>query len=149
MLDEGTRIALYEPDLPPPREVKAKRYHYYPCPLRPNEVPMPDHLFFHFFFEPAGHSRGKWMNRLPKKLKESMSSNGDEFPIGWGIHIIESPDYYVVLLTVLVGLIVSGVVAVAVAAVTKDVQSGFGVGSYFASVQAIWMAAMYVKWSQQ
>lgn len=149
ILDEGTRIALGKPELPPPREVSAERYQYKPCPLEPSEVPMPDHIFFHFFFQPAGHHRGKWIHRLPKKLKDSIFSDTDEFPVGWGIHIVESPDYYVISALVFLGLVVSGVLALLWAVLTKDVQGAFGIGSYFVTVQAACMATLYFKWSQE
>ena len=148
MIDEGTSIAVGNPGLSPPSEVTSQRYHYKPCPLSDDEVPMPDHLFYHFFYHPSGHSRAGWIHRLPKKLHESIFNNTDEFPVGWGIHIIESLDWCVVLTLVLTGLIISGVIAIVWASVTKDVQSAFAIGGYFATAQAVWMGALYFKWNR-
>ena len=89
------------------------------------------------------------MHRLPKKLKDSIFSNSDEFPVGWGIHIIEAPDYYIISALVLLGLAVSGALAILWAVLMKDVQGAFGIGSYVATVQAAWMATVYFKWSHQ
>lgn len=150
MVDAGSRIALYEPGLPPPSEVASKRYQYTPCPLDPEE-PMPSHLFFHFFYTPPRYhsSSGKWMHRLPKKLTESIFSATDQIPVGWGIHILETPNMHVMSTMVLVGLVFSGCLSVIWACLTRDVQGAFGIGSYFATVQAAWMSSMFFKWSQE
>ena len=89
------------------------------------------------------------MHRLPKKLKDSICSNTDEFPTGWGTHITESPNFHIIFIMVFLGLVVSGVLSILWAIFMRDVQGTFGVGSYFATVQAAWMAAMNSKWSQE
>jgi len=150
MLDEGTRIALGNPELPPECEVSSQRYEYNPRPQDLEEV-MPNHVFFHFFFSrPNGHQKPKWIYRLPKKLKESiLDSNNNDLPVGWGVHINEGPDYHVICAFVLLGLVISGVLSICWATLTKDVQGAFGMGAYFATVEAAWMATMYFKWSQE
>lgn len=112
---------------------------------------MPNHVFFHFFFSrPNGHQKPKWIYRLPKKLKESiLDSNNNDLPVGWGVHINEGPDYHVICAFVLLGLVISGVLSICWATLTKDVQGAFGMGAYFATVEAAWMATMYFKWSQE
>lgn len=149
MLDTGTTIALCEEGIPPPSEVLLQRYQYKPCPLETGELPMPDHLFFHLFYKPAGHSSSKWMNRLPKKIRESIFNDTAEVPVAWGIHILESTDYSVVFLILLVGMLVSGAFGVIWAWLRTDVQGGFTIGGYIVTVQAMWMAAMFSKWSRE
>ena len=147
MLDERSQIALGRPELPPEREVSSQRYLYHPCPLE-DDVPMPNHIFFHYFYQPAGHYRGKWLHRLPKKLKESIFSSREDITVGWGVHIIESPDYYVISILVLVGLVISGIASVIWAIFTKDVQGAFTIGSYLVAMQTAWMATLYFGWAQ-
>ena len=148
LLDKDS-VVLDRPGIPPETEVSSHRYEYRPCPFEPDELPMPDHQFFHLFYKPAGHQRSIWTQRLPKKLKESIFSSSDELPIGWGIHITEAPDFYVISAFTLTGLVVSGILAIVWATVTKDVQGAFGMGSYIAAIQAAWMATMYFKWSRE
>jgi len=100
---------------------------------------MPDHVFFHFFFaKPEGHRKGKWMQRLPKKLRDSIfdSKSLENFPEGWGIHINESPNYMVISGLLFLGLVASGIIVVCWALLTKDVQGAFDIGSYLATVEA-------------
>ena len=148
MVDEGSTIGVCDPELPPLSEVNGQRYAYTPCPLKPCEV-MPDHLFFHYFNNPAPHYNGKWMRRLPKKLKQSIFSSTEQFPVGWGIHILECPDYHTILMALFIGLALSGIFAVLWAILTKDVQGAFSIGGYSVALQTAWMTAMYFKWSQR
>ena len=149
MLDTGATIAMCEPSLPPPVEVTSKRYKYDPCPFEPGELPMPDHMFFHLFHHPTGHQSGRWMNRLPKKFRESIFAQTAQNPVGWGIHILESVNYVLVFIIVFAGLIVSGLFAILWASLRQDVQGGFAIGAYIATVQAALMAAYFAKWSQE
>ena len=149
MLDQGTTIGLCASELPPPEEVSNQRYHYIPCPLVNIEEVIPDHIFFHLFYDPAPHYNSKWMRRLPKKLDQSIFDSTDQIPVGWGMHIVETANLHIVLLALLIGLIISGVVAVVYACKMRDVQGGFGIGAYFATVLTVWMSAMYFKWSQE
>lgn len=48
-----------------------------------------------------------------------------------------------------VGLVVSGGVGLAWACLKGDIQGGFTTGGYIATVQAMWMAALFSKWSQE
>lgn len=84
---------------------------------------------------------------LPKKRRESILDSTDSFPTGWGIHITESPDPYVISAFVFVGLVISGLISILWATLTKDVKAAFGIGAYLATVQAAGMATLYFKWS--
>jgi hypothetical protein len=82
------------PTLPPEEEVKVKkRYHYVPCP-RDIEDPLLQVQFLHEYFKPGQHLGKFWLNRLPKKLKEKLLLNTDGSTIGWGIHIVEEPNWW-------------------------------------------------------
>jgi len=89
------------------------------------------------------------MHRLPKKLKDSIFSNTDGFPVGWGVHIMESLGHYVTSILVFLGLVITGVLAMLWAVLTRDVQGTFGIGSHCVTVQAACMAMLYFKWSQE
>ena len=149
MVDSHNTIGLCASELPPPCEVSNQRYHYMPCPQYSIDEVIPDHIFFHLFNNPAPHYNSKWIHRIPKKLSLSISDSTDQIPVGWGIHIVESANLYVVLSALLAGLTLSGILAVVFAAVTKDVQGAFSIGAYLVAVLTVWMSAMYFKWSQE
>lgn len=93
------------PALPPEEEVKVeKRYHYVPCP-KDIEDPLLQVQFLHEYFKPGRHLGKFWLNRLPKKLKEKLLLNTKGSAIGWGIHIVEEPNWFAF------GLVAVGVVA--------------------------------------
>ena len=62
---------------------------------------------------------------------------------------MESTKFHVVYMMMAVGLVVSGGVGLAWACLKGDVQGGFTMGGYIATVQAMWMAALFSKWSQE
>lgn len=149
-LDEQPEIALFGEELPPKSEVDLRNYHYEPCPQELSHV-MPSHMFWHLFFSrPELHKRAKWMARLPKKIEHSIFSNIDNVSrAGWGIYIDEGPDFAVIFAFVCCGLLMSGVLALISGLMIKDIQSAFGVGSYFIALQTLWMTSLYFKWSQE
>ncbi|KAL9118045.1 MAG: hypothetical protein Q9187_005412 [Circinaria calcarea] len=133
--------------LPPETEVIAKRYEYDPCPLRP-PPPIPSHIFLHYLNSSREHPRSLWLDRLPKKLTESIKQSTDPLPIGWGIHIIEGPNrramFWITVLIVLLSIIVSTTWT----AVKGDIQGGFGLGAWIVSVPGVLMMAFFFKWSE-
>ena len=149
MVDSNTTIGLCASELPPPCEVSKQRYHYQPCPQANIDEVIPDHIFFHLFNNPAPHYNSKWIHRIPKKLSSSISDSTDQIPIGWGIYIVETANLYVIFLALLMGLLLSGILAVVFAAVAGDVQGAFSIGAYLVAVLTVWMSAMYFKWSQE
>src|SRR5277367_5290823 len=118
------------PTLPPEEEVKVKkRYHYVPCP-KDIENPLLQVQFLHEYFKPGRHLGKFWLNRLPKKLKEKLTNNSDCLAIGWGIHIVEEPNWYAFGLVAIAVLAFSGVLSVVYSVCARDVSGGFGVGAY-------------------
>lgn len=70
----------------------------------------------------------------------------DDLVVGWGVHIIEGLNRFTVLVCTLVTLLVSGVVAAAWAIARDDVQGGFGIGAWLASVEAVVVMLVVTKW---
>ena len=143
-------IAICNPGLPPKCEVNGRRYDYDPCPMELDEI-MPSHHFFHILDNPVPHTSNTWMQRLPKKLNDSLlSTGGDEpAPVSWGIHINETPDWYLIFTTVFLTLLASGVFSITWAGVTKDVQGAFGIGAYVVAVLTAGMTALFFKCSEE
>ena len=109
---------------------------------------MPDHLFFHYFYNPKPHYNSKWMPRLPKKLDRSIFCNTEQLPEGWGVHIVESAHYYTIFLSLFLGFVLSGVLSVAWAILRNDVQGAFSIGTWIVTLEATWMTAIFFKWKQ-
>lgn len=62
---------------------------------------------------------------------------GVEPIIGWGIHLVEGPNWMAVLAVSEVVLVLSLVVAVGYSVGRGDVSSGFAMGAYVATVLAV------------
>lgn len=114
------QVGIYnkEPnEIPPKREVEEGRYHYFECPL-PQMPPIDKRTFFHYFWEHASHAPTNDMTfhgRLPKKLGCSifMAPSETTLTMGWGIHIIEGPNWpmfpWIVVTLLTITLIIPGV----------------------------------------
>ena len=126
-------------------------YGYAPVPLTP--PPVPHNIFMHCLLQHReGHTRLLWSGRIPKKLHRSIlqteSGSADGLITGWGIHIIEGLNRFVVLLYTLVILLASAVVAVAWAVVRDDIQGGMGIGAWLTGVQAVALMLVLTRWSE-
>lgn len=110
---------------------------------------MPTDHFFHILDNPVPHTSDTWMQRLPKKLNDSLlSSRGQLAPISWGIHINETPNWYLIFMTIFLLLLASGIFSITWAAVTNDVQGAFGMGAYLVAVLTAGMTALFFKCSE-
>ncbi len=94
-----------------------------------------------------------WGNRIPQKLDKSIlqlqtPADGDRLVTGWGVHIIEGLDRFMILMCTLEGLVVSGVLSTAWAIARDDVQGGFGIGAWLTSVEAIVLMLVVTKWME-
>ncbi|KAK5109262.1 hypothetical protein LTR85_003445 [Meristemomyces frigidus] len=138
--------------LPPEAEVIAERYHYAPCPPQPPEAsPMPSNVFIHFLhyckLEPdTGRAQKIWLDRLPKKVKESLAQQHQSQGLStlveaWGVHVIEGVDNVRMLWTVVLTLTVSlAPLLIAYIAITGKVQDATGIASLVVAViAALWM----------
>jgi len=134
--------------IPGHADMAAEGYDYHPCPLRP--PPIPANIFLHHLANPGPHRRLRWGGRIPQKLDSSIhqTPDPDTLVMGWGVHIIEGLNRFNILLCALVGLLVSGVVSVAWAVARDDVQGGFGIGAWMASVQSIVVMLVVTRWTE-
>ncbi|KAF2422384.1 hypothetical protein EJ08DRAFT_481465 [Tothia fuscella] len=133
--------------VPPVGEVSAGRYHYYECPLEPEE-PIDHRTFLHYFWKHESHHNDPcdfWLNRMPKKLHESIlkqsAATGPQ--MGWGVHIIEGPNKPVIACIFAFFVILSFLVSVICAIVMKTQESGFGIGQWMVAALSAMATAFY------
>jgi hypothetical protein len=149
---EGHRVGIFndttEP-IPPPGEVHALRYHYYECPLKP--LPPMDHrAFLHFFREQGKHASAKrslFLNRLPKKVGESILAQDDEenLRLGWGVYIVEGLNWPVISWCMFGILLLSFIVSICYALLMKTQESGFGIGQWLVAVLTAALTALCIQ----
>lgn len=110
-----------------------KNYHYHPCP-RQVKSPLLRIPWLHILFEPGTHSGDFWTKRTPKKLVQMLSYPGPDPVIGWGVHIVEGPNWYAIAALTIIVNVLSVLLALIYSAVASDVSTGFAVGSFFLAV---------------
>lgn len=148
-------VGVLETAYPPPLEVASQRYHYVPCPINIHPA-IAVNVFLHAFFNPSTHTFQFWLNRLPKKLKNELTSNADlqqldtEPKVGWGLDITEGLNWFLMTCVVICLLIGTGVFA-AIWTVLRhgDIQDGFAIGQYLVAVETAVMSALIIKWTSQ
>lgn len=152
-LEDRHRVGILEKPMAIPGQDAMQRegYGYAPVPLTP--PPVPHNIFMHHLLQHReGHTRLLWGNRIPKKLRRSIMqmdpSDADGLVTGWGIHIIEGLNRFMVLLCTLVILLFSAVVAVVWVVVRDDVQGGVGIGAWLTSVLAVVLMLVLTRWSE-
>jgi hypothetical protein len=134
--------------IPSETDMKTRGYIYDPYPLDP-PLPIPTEAFLHYLSKPDPHKKLFWGKRIPQKLDRSIlqiQPPDDELVIGWGVHIIEALNKVTVLLCTLVGLLLSGIIAMAWSIARDDVQGGFGIGAWITSVLAIVLALVITNY---
>ncbi|KAK5700068.1 hypothetical protein LTR97_006203 [Elasticomyces elasticus] len=150
-------ILCEDESFPSEDDVKARTYHYKPCPTNPRgSPPMPSNVFIHYLHycnldDDVPTCQNTWLNRLPKKLEESVAAQarfaGNQALVeGWGVHVIEGIDGTAVLWTTIVALLV-GIAPLlgSYIALTGDVQSATGLASLVVAVIAILMMCMQIE----
>ncbi|KAK3301760.1 uncharacterized protein B0T15DRAFT_505975 [Chaetomium strumarium] len=151
-LENGYRVGIHDKpqSIPDQREMKDHGYGYDPCPMMPMP-PVPANIFLHHLLKPEGHPRRVWCGRLPQKLDRSIhqsTRDGDTLAFGWGVHIIEGPHKFNILLTMLIILLSTTVVSVTWAGVREDVQGGFGIGAFLIGAQTLILMMVLAKWAE-
>ncbi|KAH8600678.1 hypothetical protein B0O99DRAFT_286612 [Bisporella sp. PMI_857] len=154
-LEDAHRIDIqYDPPhIPPDIEIHSRNYEYTPCPLVPLP-PIPANAFLHYLqcHADEGSLRGKkWFNRLPKKLEKSLidvrhSTEVEKDVVGWGIHIIEGPNIAWITRLTFIVVLVSGILSVCYSLATKDISSGFAIGTWMVIAWATGISALYWQW---
>ncbi|MCJ1403746.1 hypothetical protein MMC11_006969 [Xylographa trunciseda] len=149
-LEERHRVGimLQPMAVPPKHEVDNRDYDYTPCPLGALP-PIPDNVFMHHLIDPGPHRRPLWLKRIPKKLNHSLLTSSDELVIGWGLHIIEGPNWVAVWIAGFCIIFLSCALSLLWAIFRSDVSGGFGMGAWLVSLSTLGMMAFFSKWSQQ
>lgn len=57
--------------------------------------------------------------------------------IGWGVHIVEGPNWHTLIVLTIICNILSLAISSIYSLVTSDVSSGFAVGSFFLAVETM------------
>ena len=131
------------PSVPPPEEVQARRYVYYPCPIE--EPPMGSDAFVHYLQAPeADHAEEFfWGTRFPTKLNESFLVRPS---VGWGIQILEGPNWALFWTAMAFFTLASGLVAGLFAWLAGDTATAVAIGLWLTTFQAMVMTAVFFRW---
>jgi len=95
-----------------------------------------------------------WISRLPKRMRERLvekrlHSPPLEYVPGWGVYIIEGPNWKGISRLGAVILTGSVVVSVVYTSVKRDVSSGFAIGAFIATTWMAWLTAFYYQWQEE
>ena len=137
---------MANPSLPPESEVALGRYYYAPCPM--DEVPMPSHIFMHHFLSNnplQDHPRLQWAPRLPQKLETSLYFSNDILAIGWGVQILEGPNWGLIWIILTITTSLSGLVAALYAFFVHYRATGVAIGAWLSAIQAMALAAAFYQ----
>jgi hypothetical protein len=132
---------------------------------------MPVNVFLHYLHRArwniwGEHAEDIWLQRLPKKLNESVvaevrqddaANPQDEeeaivdrnLAFGWGVHILDGPNHAVLGLLLAIGVAVTFVISGMVVGFAKTQEQGFGVGSFLLAILASIMTAVYFQLQDQ
>lgn len=92
---------------------------------------MPPNIQLHFFSSPLAdrHIHNTWIQRLPKKVDESIFAVDSPVNFGWGVHIVEGPNIEKIASVSFLGLIVAFVPTALWWGLKNDIQGATGLGS--------------------
>jgi hypothetical protein len=154
-LENKEKVFIFKEDVyPTEKHITAKTWHYAPCPLD-TPPPMPSTAFIHYLRYCTDENLSApgsrvWLDRLPKKLSESLMRSSDPLVPAFGLHIIEGIDTTAVLWTLLCLLSVCSGPLIAYVVLTKDVQGMTGVGGLLVStLTLLWMATKISEYSER
>lgn len=75
---------------------------------------------------------------MPKKLRKELEyKSGPDPVIGWGVHIIEGPNWHALAVLTIVFVAVSLILALVYSFVTSDVSSAFTLGSFVLAAETL------------
>lgn len=133
-------ISPIKPQLPPPKYVFNRSYHYKPCSMSTEFPPLLNMRFLHVLFQPGYHSKCSWLNRLPKKLRTKMphpdeetsdeSLTDDTRLYGWGIEIEEGLNYMMMSIVTEFFALLSLAIVLVYGICKGDWSAAFGAGQY-------------------
>lgn len=134
--------------VPPPKEVQQGHYDYNPVPM--DEPPMPSNVFIHYFTKiTEAHTEPIWSSRLPVKLQESLYYSRKPLTEGWGIEILEGPNWLLFCFVMVLILLFSGAVAVICSHYTADKPTGIAIGAWLTAVQTMAVTSLFFKWTSE
>ena len=132
---------------------------------------MPVNVFLHYLHRArwnvwGEHAEDIWLQRLPKKLNESVLAEVQQddavnqqeeqeatidpnLAFGWGVHILDGPNHAVLGLLIAIGVVIAFVISGMVVGFAKTQEQGFGVGSFLLAILASIMAAVYFQLQDQ
>jgi len=137
--------------------IKSRQYepHRYTTALV--HLPIPSDAFFHLWKcpEEVPETQAKWINRLPKKLHESLEEvrrkqqpGDDTLILGWGILIVEGLNKLAVSLVTLLVTVLSGAISICYTVWARDTSGGFAIGAYIVAVLVVLTTALYYQWEK-
>lgn len=143
----GYRVSFFSSDpLPSGDAIASKQYEYNLQP--PVPPPIDSRTFLHYFYKHDTHSQStsaKYVNRLPKKLGDSLtrSLGVDDLREGWGIHIIEGPNKVAICWALMLVLVASFGVSIGYDLITGSGDSGFAIGQWMVAALTVALSALY------
>jgi hypothetical protein len=133
---------------PPKDEVDSGHWIYEPCP-RDEDLPIAENVFLHYMNCNERPDNIIWLKRMPRKLKTKIT---DDKPapvaFGWGVHIDEGPNYYIIAWGNVIALVISGIVAIIWSIYKGDFQGAFGFASWLVMVVNTFMVAFIYRYKQ-
>lgn len=154
-LENHMKVHIFREDAyPSAQQVATQKWHYAPCPLD-SPLPMPSSAFIHYLYYCKDDDTGPsspcrvWLDRLPKKMFESLLRTSDPLVHAFGIHIIEGWNITAVLWTLLSILTICLGPLVAYVVKKGDVQGATGLGGVIVAIlMFIWMAAKVSEYGE-
>lgn len=132
---------------------------------------MPVNVFLHYLHRArwniwGEHTEDTWLQRLPKKLKDSVlaeirqndatnQQNQQEaikdpnLAFGWGVQILHGPNHAVLGALLIIGIAVTFIVSGMVRGFGKTQEQGFGTGNFLLAILASTMTAVYFQLQDQ
>jgi hypothetical protein len=82
---------------------------------------------------------------MPQKLGAGLLASTEPSPEGWGIHILEGPNWLLIV-SFTIGFAIVGVIAAAIYSYcTGDSQTGMAIATYLAALQSLGLALYVVN----
>jgi hypothetical protein len=86
---------LQHPSIPSVEEVLLLKNHHYSACLMDIEETLLSNQFIHQLLTAGPHLDRYWIDSIPKKLKVKPLYTSGCRPCGWGVHIVEGPNWLV------------------------------------------------------
>lgn len=105
---------------------------------------MDSRTFLHHFYLPASkHPEIMWGPRLPRKLGDSLGPMAQ----GWGIHLVERPDWPLFSAIMSILILISGAIAGVYGWKNGDPATGVAIGAWLTAVETLAASAVFFWWT--